>query len=57
MAGVLIHETSHFEMIGATNDYAYAKKDCQTLATFYPDYAVMNADSHRFFVENDPYEP
>jgi len=53
-AGTLVHEASHFTQNGGTNDYAYGQANCTDLARDYPDYAVMNADSHEFFVENTP---
>lgn len=49
-----MHESSHFDQIAATRDYAYGHYDSQILAKTNPGLAVQNADSHEYFVENDP---
>ena len=54
-AGTLIHETSHFTINGATDDYANDAVECMELARNNPSRAVMNADSHEYFAENDPH--
>ncbi|CAE6511817.1 unnamed protein product [Rhizoctonia solani] len=53
-AGTLVHEQSHFDANGGTQDYAYSKSDCRSLARRTPETAVMNADNHEYFAENDP---
>lgn len=53
-AGTLVHETSHFTANGGTNDYAYGQSAAKSLATSNPAQAVMNADSHEYFAENNP---
>jgi len=53
-AGTLVHETSHFDNVAATDDWAYGKSACQSLATSDPVKAVNNADSHEYFAENTP---
>ena len=53
-AGTLVHESSHFTIMGGTQDYAYGQTNCKNLAKSKPAQAVMNADSHEYFVENNP---
>jgi len=53
-AGTLIHEASHFTIYGGTKDYAYGQDACEGLAMRDPAKAVLNADSHEYFAENDP---
>ena len=50
-AGTIVHEASHFSIIGNTGDYEYGVNNSLWLAYFYPDFAVSNADSHEYFVE------
>ncbi|PFH48359.1 hypothetical protein AMATHDRAFT_49565 [Amanita thiersii Skay4041] len=53
-AGTIIHESSHFTANGGTRDYVYGQANCRSLARTNPDRAVMNADSHEYFAENNP---
>lgn len=53
-AGTLVHESSHFTVNGGTNDYAYGQANCKSLASSNPSRAIMNADSHEYFTENNP---
>ena len=53
-AGTLIHELSHFTVLGGTQDYVYGQTGAKNLAISNPAQAVMNADSHEYFVENTP---
>ncbi|PIL23275.1 hypothetical protein GSI_14585 [Ganoderma sinense ZZ0214-1] len=53
-AGILVHEASHFTVNGGTQDYAYGQPEAQTLAKSNPEQAVMNADNHEYFAENNP---
>nr|P81054.2 RecName: Full=Peptidyl-Lys metalloendopeptidase; Short=MEP; AltName: Full=GfMEP; Flags: Precursor [Grifola frondosa]BAB82381.1 peptidyl-Lys metalloendopeptidase [Grifola frondosa] len=53
-AGTLVHESSHFTRNGGTKDYAYGQAAAKSLATMDPDKAVMNADNHEYFSENNP---
>ncbi|PFH48302.1 hypothetical protein AMATHDRAFT_5929 [Amanita thiersii Skay4041] len=53
-AGTIIHESSHFTANGGTQDYAYGQTNARSLARTNPDRAVMNADSHEYFAENNP---
>ncbi|KAH9253308.1 hypothetical protein BASA81_008659 [Batrachochytrium salamandrivorans] len=50
-AGVLIHELSHFNDIGKTQDYVYGQSKCQSLAKNNPSRAIKNADSYEYFAE------
>ncbi len=53
-AGTIIHETSHFNVVAGTSDYAYGQTACKSLANTNPKRAVNNADSHEYFAENTP---
>ncbi|KDQ16122.1 hypothetical protein BOTBODRAFT_43700 [Botryobasidium botryosum FD-172 SS1] len=53
-AGTINHEASHFTRNGGTQDYQYGQSGCRSLATSNPARAVMNADSHEYFAENNP---
>ncbi|KAH9928459.1 peptidyl-Lys metalloendopeptidase [Epithele typhae] len=52
--GTLIHESSHFTANGGTLDYVYGQTDAAALAVSNPGEAVMNADNHEYFAENNP---
>ncbi|KAG9073431.1 hypothetical protein FS749_015207 [Ceratobasidium sp. UAMH 11750] len=54
-AGTIVHEGTHFNNIGGTSDFAYGQQGAKDLAKQDPDQAVMNADSHEYFVENNPH--
>ncbi|KAF8753554.1 peptidyl-Lys metalloendopeptidase [Rhizoctonia solani] len=53
-AGTIIHEATHFTRLGGTDDHAYGHEEAQKLAINFPNQAIMNADSHEYFAENDP---
>ncbi|MBL7942657.1 MAG: choice-of-anchor D domain-containing protein, partial [Flavobacteriales bacterium] len=53
-AGTLIHEMSHFTVLGGTNDFVYGQAGAKVLAVNNPTNAVMNADNHEYFAENTP---
>jgi peptidyl-Lys metalloendopeptidase len=53
-AGTLIHETSHFNVVASTDDWAYGQSACKSLAISNPTNARDNADSHEYFAENTP---
>ena len=53
-AGTLIHEMSHFTILGGTDDYVYGQTGAKNLAISNPAQAIMNADNHEYFVENTP---
>jgi peptidyl-Lys metalloendopeptidase len=52
--GTLVHESSHFNVIAGTQDYAYGQTAAKSLATKTPSKAIMNADNHEYFAENNP---
>ncbi|RKT56755.1 M35 family metallo-endopeptidase [Saccharothrix australiensis] len=51
-AGTVIHEMSHYNVNGGTQDYAYGQAACKALAKDKPAKAVMNADNHEYFAES-----
>lgn len=53
-AGTIVHETSHFTVVAATDDIAYGQTAAKNLATSNPSQAIKNADSHEYFAENTP---
>lgn len=53
-AGTIVHETSHFNVVAGTDDWAYGQTAAHNLATSNPSRAVDNADSHEYFAENTP---
>jgi peptidyl-Lys metalloendopeptidase len=53
-AGTLVHEMSHFNVVAATDDWAYGQSAAKSLAISSPSKAVDNADSHEYFAENTP---
>lgn len=53
-AGTIVHETSHFTVMGGTDDWAYGQSAAHSLALSNPSRAVDNADSHEYFAENTP---
>jgi peptidyl-Lys metalloendopeptidase len=55
--GTLIHEMSHFDIVGNTDDNAYGQSACRNLADNNPKAATSNADSHEYFAENNPQLP
>ncbi|KAG9089104.1 hypothetical protein FRC06_001715 [Ceratobasidium sp. 370] len=56
-AGTIVHENSHFDVNGGTDDLAYGQTLAKELAESNPDDAIRNADSHEYFAENDPALP
>ena len=56
-AGTLIHEMSHFNVVAATDDWAYGQTAAKSLASSDPTKALDNADSHEYFAENTPAQP
>jgi peptidyl-Lys metalloendopeptidase len=53
-AGTIVHEQSHFNVNGGTNDYAYGQTNAKRLAQSNPKRAIQNADNHEYFAENTP---
>lgn len=56
-AGTIIHELSHFNILGGTRDLAYGQSAARALAINNPGGAIRNADSHEYFSENTPNLP
>jgi peptidyl-Lys metalloendopeptidase len=55
--GTLIHEMSHFNVVASTEDFVYGQDGARDLALSNPDDAIMNADNHEYFAENNPTLP
>lgn len=53
--GTIIHETSHFNVVAGTDDWAYGQTNAKSLAISDPDKALNNADNHEYFAENTPF--
>jgi peptidyl-Lys metalloendopeptidase len=53
-AGTLIHEMSHFTVVAGTDDFVYGQSGAKSLAISNPENAIMNADNHEYFAENNP---
>jgi uncharacterized Zn-binding protein involved in type VI secretion len=51
LAGSLMHELSHFDDVGPTEDFSY-EPYCKELALDCPDKALFNADSFSLFVKS-----
>jgi len=51
-AGTLVHETSHFSVVVGTQDYVYGASGAKSLAISNPAKAIMNADNHEYFAED-----
>lgn len=54
MGGTLVHEMSHFNTVGSTEDYTYGVTPTLNLARTSPSRAVANAESYIFFAEETP---
>jgi peptidyl-Lys metalloendopeptidase len=50
--GVIVHEFTHFILVGATKDKAYGTDEARTLALANPALAQSNADNYEYFVES-----
>lgn len=53
-AGTIIHELSHFTILGGTDDHQYGQSAAKQLGATDPNRAINNADSHEYFAENTP---
>ena len=54
-AGALIQAASQFESNGGgTKDSVHGQTNCTRLAINEPNLAIDNADSHKYFAENNP---
>ena len=51
-AGTIIHEMSHYDDVGGTNDNCYNRDVCSEFARNSPNRAVHNADSFQYFAED-----
>jgi len=51
-AGTIIHELSHFNRIGSTQDYVYGTTGARNLASSNPARATHNADNFEYFCES-----
>ena len=47
-------QASHFTTNSVMNDYVYGQDTVQSLVKSNPSEAVMNANSHEYFAENNP---
>ncbi|KAG9090728.1 hypothetical protein FRC06_000907 [Ceratobasidium sp. 370] len=56
-AGTIVHENSHFDVNGGTEDIAYNRVRAMDLAKSDPNQAIRNADSHEYFAEDTPEVP
>jgi peptidyl-Lys metalloendopeptidase len=52
--GTLVHEMMHFNVIAATDDWAYGQSAALNLARTNPTRALNNSDNHEYFTENNP---
>ena len=50
--GTLIHEASHIDANGDTEDYVHGQADAENLTKTDPSTAIFNADNHEYFAEN-----
>ncbi|MCX7894763.1 MAG: M35 family metallo-endopeptidase [Thermoanaerobaculum sp.] len=51
-AGTLVHEVSHFNVVAATDDWAYGATAAHNLAVSQPNKAIDNADNYEYFAED-----
>ena len=51
-AGTIIHEMSHYDVVGGTVDNCYNREVCSDYARRSPNRAVHNADSFQYFAED-----
>ena len=51
-AGTIIHEMSHYDVVGGTNDNCYNRDVCSEFAINSPNQAAHNADSFQYFAED-----
>ncbi|TDM05967.1 MAG: peptidase M35 [Ideonella sp. MAG2] len=54
--GTLVHEMMHFNVVAATDDWAYGQANAKALAISNPTKALDNSDSHEYFAENTPFQ-
>ncbi len=51
-AGTIIHEMSHYNVVGGTDDLCYNRGVCADYARRSPSRAIHNADSYQYFAED-----
>ncbi len=51
-AGTIIHEMSHYDVVGGTSDNCYNRDVCSDFARTNPNGAAHNADSFQYFAED-----
>lgn len=51
-SSVIVHETSHFNVVAGTNDHVYGYQGCKDLAINNPSDAIDNADNYEYFAVN-----
>jgi hypothetical protein len=56
-AGTIIHELSHFTVLGGTDDHVYGQESARVLAISNPELVVTNAENYEYFAENAPSVP
>ena len=54
-AGTIIHEITHFNTVGNTEDNCYARDVCSEMAQTNTVAAIENADSYQYFAEDVTY--
>jgi peptidyl-Lys metalloendopeptidase len=55
--GTIIHELTHFDIIGGTDDLCYSRTACRQMALEDPAGARINADSFQYFAEDVGFGP
>ncbi len=50
--GTIIHEVSHFEVVGGTDDNCYGREVCSDMARTDIAAAIDNADSYQYYAED-----
>ncbi|MDZ7813484.1 MAG: M35 family metallo-endopeptidase [Ideonella sp.] len=54
--GTLVHEMMHFNVVAASDDWAYGQTASKSMAISNPTKALDNSDSHEYFAENTPFQ-
>lgn len=55
MAGIIIHELSHFSVVAGARDVTYGYNSSIGIALQRPDDAIRGADNYKYFAENTPF--
>ena len=53
--GTIIHEVSHFKVVGDTDDLCYGRTPCAQMARRDPLSVIRNADSYQYYAEDIAY--